>query len=1475
MGNDLIALSDLTARIIRYLRRGDPTVSIATVDEALDAFICEKRTTHRQELQTARAGRSIANLDTPSRALLLEHLIECVYDEIPSLTIRAEGNEDVLVLNAGQDALGSRYFYMDDLRLYRETPKSELTSTWSLAVGASANQWKSFIESIGSAPEEIELANFLKTEIFPVLENCFETVTKLTDDLNPSRLLDKELSELSKMRQLKGLPPLPPTTTSPSYTTCLPPTDNGVSVGSSNGGGSSAGSNSGNSTSTCPLTPPNGTPGVNQSSQPPPVQETSLKTSNTAPNTPSTLFWQPDGQSSSSTANNQQHTSLGQHPHSVGSISSVRSPPGTNNKLLQNSPLRRPSSGPMLEHELKQEGEAEGVKTHSAPSSVSEGVRKTSVHSQSLSNNSKLQSVPEGNSRDSKAISSSVANVQQQQHVSASSAGNRSAMPAAIPVSPATHMMVFTTEMANDAAVKNQRSRLRLTTYHSTHPTVQSYMLQHGMFHTTPAVAAAAAAIAVDGSSVTQEQLENRKNKMATLERIHFTLTKNKTSAAAQGVPPLQQQQHMYATGGQMGGSSASSCVATPIPPMQQHDHGHPPGDVQPMESRGMMMTNREMAWIQQQRRQQQQHQPLSTVHQSSPMSSGDPNGGMGHFPYSPIDSSMFGSPILVVPDNVYPSAPPQPPPNKFCVPAPPPYGNNNKRPYPSSDSLPSGLPDNQQSQFWGSQQQQVMMDQQQQVMMLQQQQQSQQSQNALPTSRATTGRGGSGVSKKRKTGTTAASRAAAARASGPQGPPSGFNPASQRMPPTQQPQIPSGMKPGGFGAVPIGPPRGNYQSAMMGGGDPLNGGPYANPSYRGGPMMGPGGMMDQPLYPSMAVGPGGQLPPSSIQQQQPLPMSGGYSHPPNDCMSPSSNSSTQHLTSASLASLARLSQLSGTEGPYCLQPPNSNPNVSTPAFSRMTSAPDMLGGGGFPGGGGPGMMSNPEGDPNSMYAMPGNPNTPGYQQQGVPMPQSNSQQPGFHPSSHQQTLGDAATVVSTRCITPSSAPPICAPPPTSTSPSTPTGGPAMNPLPSSQPPQSGTTSQQPQQQSSGPPQQQSGQFQQINYPHMNGNPQLHSGQYMQQQPSSRQFYGISNGSTCPPPPNQRLEPPRNLPQLPPPTNVQITPKTPHTIQYLPTTSTTTTAGLPGGNTTSISNAPSSGPYPPGPQKVRTSSGQKLQSPSHTQVAPNAAVQPTNGLNSLPPHPPSSANRRGPKMDQLPPAQQGSMVMSGSNPSDMIAGMPDGSEMYTTGPQPKYPSHQQQQRFPMTADATAQQSDNTNPFDFPQGATPYPNTTASQPRNLYRDPSIHFQQQPQPYPSSSTGPGYRPVETDSSQMVSAVPNTTVSAPSAATSGPQQSQQQMYMGGVDMNYPQSQPRWQQPQMMGGNGNDFYMQQQQGVVMMAPSQGGVNSQSQAAGFYMHSQPGGSGIPPNHLQQPPNPTPSHQQNQGHTSRPYPALL
>lgn len=175
-----------------------------------------------------------------------------------------------------------------------------------------------------------------------------------------------------------------------------------------------------------------------------------------------------------------------------------------------------------------------------------------------------------------------------------SSSRTSSSIPAAVPVSPATHVLVFTTDMANEAAVKYQRSKTRLPAYHASHPHVQSYMLRHGMVH---AAAVAAVAGIVDGAPVTQEQLENRKSKMATLERIHNSLTKNKNSAAAassvgtavstpvSGVNAMQQQhsqqqQQMYVTtsGGQMGGPGAFPCPGGGLPPQmpmqQQHDVG-------------------------------------------------------------------------------------------------------------------------------------------------------------------------------------------------------------------------------------------------------------------------------------------------------------------------------------------------------------------------------------------------------------------------------------------------------------------------------------------------------------------------------------------------------------------------------------------------------------------------------------------------------------------------------------------------------------------------------------------------------------------------------------------------------------------------------------------------------------------------------------------------------------------------------------
>lgn len=192
-----------------------------------------------------------------------------------------------------------------------------------------------------------------------------------------------------------------------------------------------------------------------------------------------------------------------------------------------------------------------------------------------------------------------------------------------------------------------------------------------------------------------------------------------------------------------------------------------------------------------------------------------------------------------------------------------------------------------------------------------------------------------------------------------------------------------------------------------------------------------------------------------------------------------------------------------------------------------------------------------------------------------------------------------------------------------------------------------------------------------MNYPHMNGvnsgNSQFHAQfmQQQQQQPPSRPFYGSSNGG-CPPPPNQRVEP-RN-PQ--PPTNVQITPKTPHTIQYLPTS----TAAP--GTTATVSSSSSAGPYPQqsvglgGNGKSRVPSGQKLQSPTHNQVAPNAVLPPAPVPATVPT--PSAAGQarqqqRGPtKMDHSQALSSAQLPMSSVNAQSSMglsssAGAPNSS----------------------------------------------------------------------------------------------------------------------------------------------------------------------------------------------------------------------
>eukprot|EP00108_Taenia_solium_P009837 TsM_000189400 transcript=TsM_000189400 gene=TsM_000189400 len=1300
-GSETVPLCDCVARILRFLRHRDPTVCIASVDGALDAFVGEKRTTHRQALQAARAGRSVSELDPPARALLLEHLIECVYDERPDLSFNAVLNapktnaekdvgvlpspdDESLLIKAGQDASGSSYYYMDDLRLYRETPQGGFSSHWSVAVGPTIQQWTSFIASLGRAGEEAELCHFLKKDLFSYVQDCIENpyMNDFADELNSARLLDKEAAELAEIRQQRGLPvvpaPLPQVKplASPSSQVCMP-------LATEGGSGSSAASSSGNSTSTCPLTPPNETPsllpGVSQASQPaastPESSAAPVKASLTAPNTPSTGVWMSDGghPSSSTVVGGSMATTHCQHPNSVEPPRSVYSlcssspsqqhiktatEPVSGQQHLLDSPLRRPASGPMPAEVAPQAdgGQPHSAPPFSAPSSVGDGRRRTSMASSQTfpMSGQKLDAVPEGMVDAVPTSNIAVSSTTSSLGVCAprpTAAVSGSLPPAPLMLPP--HVLVFTTEMANEAAAKCQRTRMRITTFHSMHPLVQQFMLQSGLI---PGGNPSAIGGGVVNCAVTQEQLENRKSKMAQLEKIHSKLTKSKMASTpgAATVAAMQQQQ-MYAAAAGNGGQLSQSLPPPPpppppgtaIPPIQHdplnlppHSTGGIPADLN-QQPRGMMVVRPDerdfdrAPWMQQQRKH------------SGPL--GDPNGI--HFQYSgsidhvvvpPPPPGGGGPPVLVVPPNNACGYPP--PPNKFCVPAPPPPPY--KRPYPPEMTSP-------EQQFWDQQQAMFEQHQQQQAMLMQQQQTV--ATTPVNCGRPTSGRGG--LSKKRKSASGAAGRSASSRL--PQL--SSMSPFStpQRM---SQPQPSAGsMKSGSFGSVPIGPPRGSapggsYQTISS---DPMNGA-YMNPGYRGSGIA-PGNsstMIEQPQYPPIPpCSTNTSLPPTSQQQ---LPAS-GYAHPADSV--PASSSPTQHLTSASLASLARLSQLSGSEGPFCAPPAASANSASAcppppSGYSRMASAPDILA---FSGGAGPGIMPNSDNDPSSLYSMGSGLTNSGVAGGGPPyqpitVPQGGQQmspqqhfstgppsQPmgGVRPSDQVQPPGPGGVFTSSdqprstvdpspsasRCLTPSSAPPIC---PTSASPTTPA---TVNSVPTASvaAPQSAS-----QQQSLPPPQsiQVNNTFfnaqlnvQQMNYQHING---ACGGAHMQiqfmQQQQQHPYYGNNGCPMSQPPPNQRIE--SRTPQ--PPSNVQIMPKTPHTIQYLPTSSSSapstssatsgaSTPPMTSTNTVSVAGGQHPSQSAPlgvnGKPRISQSAAStilppvsRIQSPTHSQAAPNTVA---------------------------------------------------------------------------------------------------------------------------------------------------------------------------------------------------------------------------------------------------------------------------
>ncbi|KAA3681858.1 uncharacterized protein DEA37_0009500 [Paragonimus westermani] len=315
---DVTAFCDLVARILRFLSHGDPEICIDTVDQALDRFTMDKRTPYRINMQRHRNGKPVHQLGATARTALLDNLIESVYDEQPDFNFTSGFNsshqvtsglsngtrhtpngpnsldptdvegasslfgqsdlaanetgdytepEDVNVLiKAGQDAQGCSYYYMDDLRLYRERPQSGISSQWDVAVGPTTSQWQAFIMSLSRNEKEYDLYCFLKQDLFELVKQSLDSyeLHVVNSELDSNNLRAKEAAELVELRRRRGLsssklPSIHADTVKFSLTTAAPGMGTGgpksASPAFSGGHGACGVGSSGSTSSGAPLTP--------------------------------------------------------------------------------------------------------------------------------------------------------------------------------------------------------------------------------------------------------------------------------------------------------------------------------------------------------------------------------------------------------------------------------------------------------------------------------------------------------------------------------------------------------------------------------------------------------------------------------------------------------------------------------------------------------------------------------------------------------------------------------------------------------------------------------------------------------------------------------------------------------------------------------------------------------------------------------------------------------------------------------------------------------------------------------------------------------------------------------------------------------------------------------------------------------------------------------------------------------------------
>ncbi|XP_054709210.1 protein BCL9 homolog [Uloborus diversus] len=202
-----VALADIFARLLRYVT-GSSEVLISNFDTFLRNLLIKENAVVPHFLDN---GTTWQDLTPEEKLSTLKWLIDHVYQEkeedIGDYLDENYSADELRGICAGQDAFNNIYWYLDDLRLYREYPHKKQSKKGWECVCLTLADWNSFIKQFRktSNVQEKELYTYLNFELFPIVELELLNKKKVVQTKEEAKkyLIKREQQDLKVMLEKK------------------------------------------------------------------------------------------------------------------------------------------------------------------------------------------------------------------------------------------------------------------------------------------------------------------------------------------------------------------------------------------------------------------------------------------------------------------------------------------------------------------------------------------------------------------------------------------------------------------------------------------------------------------------------------------------------------------------------------------------------------------------------------------------------------------------------------------------------------------------------------------------------------------------------------------------------------------------------------------------------------------------------------------------------------------------------------------------------------------------------------------------------------------------------------------------------------------------------------------------------------------------------------------------------------------------